>query len=112
MIRSLIEISREQAKWIALRALKFPESGASYAVALREGKLSDVGPGYSVFTRPAKRLDRCRWIGRVVVHREEDFGILMCPTPITDVWIDKCTGDVLRIEGGYDNDNLLMPSPE
>ena len=100
-------VSREQAKWIALRTLKFPERDASHSIAVRAGKLSDRGPGYSATTPPAKRLDRRCWIARVHVSRKEDEGILMCPTPITDVWIDQCTGEVLRIDHGRDNDGIL-----
>lgn len=101
-------VSQEQAKWIALLALKFPEQDASYSIAVREGKLSDRGPGYSTFTPPAKRLDRRCWIARVHVSRKEDEGLLRCPSPVTEVWIDQCTGEVLRIDHGADNEGILM----
>ena len=100
-------VSQEQARWIALRALKFPEKDASYDVAVRKGKLSDRGPGYSTTIPPAKRLDRSCWIVRVHVSRKEDAGFLRCPTPVTDVWVDQCTGEVLRIDHGVDNEGVL-----
>ena len=99
-------VNREQAKWIALRALKFPEPEVNYyVIALWEGKLSGRGSGYN--PKPDNRLDRRCWIARVYVSRKEDEGILMCPTPVTDVWIDQCTGEVLGISHGRDNDEIL-----
>jgi len=34
--------------------------------------------------------------------------MIRCPTPVTDVWVDKRTAEVLRIEHGYDREGLLV----
>ena len=92
----MTEIDREQAKWIALRHLGFPQGvDTHWLVSVTVGSTDTPVPG-DYYARPLKPCDSC-WIVQIS-HQPYPPSIL--DGGCTYVFIDQRTGDILGDVGG------------
>ena len=90
------EISREQAKWIALKSVGFPKSEhGRWLVSVTAGSTDSPVPG-AYRTGPRKHCNAC-WIVQI---SNQPVGTL--DGECTYVFVDQRTGEVVESVRGHD----------